>query len=326
LLITSRIRPFIERDKKILSERYHVICLSYKSIKDLIIFLKEFFNANLLIFWFGGYIPAILTIIAKIFKKKTITIAGGGGFTGIKKINYGNLIKIGGILCAKILLNFSDKVLTVSKTMVKQIRNIDDKFKVDFIYHGVDTDFFKIKNKKNRKIDVLTVSLLKKTNIVRKRLDLFINVARLFPDKNFVIVGKILDKHIFKKLIQKKPFNLSFTGYVSENKLVNIYNNSKIFLQISEHEAFGIALAEAMACGCIPVTNKKAATPEIVGELGILVNNQNINEIAKGIDKALKLGFNRRKMVRSRIVNHFSMKKRKTLLLKYVKKVLNKKF
>ena len=49
-----------------------------------------------------------------------------------------------------------------------------------------------------------------------------------------------------------------------ENNLLDLYCKSSIYLQLSIDESFGMAVVEAMACGCIPIVSQYGALTEIV--------------------------------------------------------------
>ena len=67
-------------------------------------------------------------------------------------------------------------------------------------------------------------------------------------------------------------------------KLVNYMQRAKYYLQLSAHEGFGISMAEAMSCGCIPIGFDRGAIPEVISTYGKVVNYGNIDEVVKSIE------------------------------------------
>ncbi|MCE7982421.1 MAG: glycosyltransferase family 1 protein [Caldilinea sp. CFX5] len=63
---------------------------------------------------------------------------------------------------------------------------------------------------------------------------------------------------------------VSFTGYLAEADKVRYYNLADLFVFPSLLEGFGMAVAEAMACGVPVVSSNAASLPEVVGEAGLL--------------------------------------------------------
>ena len=61
-------------------------------------------------------------------------------------------------------------------------------------------------------------------------------------------------------------------------------------MQASRHEGFGLAVAEAMLAGCVPVVMNVTAMPEVVGDAGVLIESQRPEDVAEGIRRALELG------------------------------------
>lgn len=83
-----------------------------------------------------------------------------------------------------------------------------------------------------------------------------------------------------------------FTGLIPEEEKADHYRLADAYVMPSRGEGFGIVLLEAMACGVPVVASKSDASREAVlnGELGLLVNPENPQEIVAGIQSALKLG------------------------------------
>ena len=72
-------------------------------------------------------------------------------------------------------------------------------------------------------------------------------------------------------------------GYVSTQQLEELYNRASIFAFPSLDEGFGIPVLEAMAHGVPVVTSSRSALPEVAGDAALLVDPENIDEIASAI-------------------------------------------
>lgn len=69
-----------------------------------------------------------------------------------------------------------------------------------------------------------------------------------------------------------------FTGYVSDEELVMLYNCAECYVSTSLNEGFGLPQLEAMLCGCRVVSPDNSAMSEVVGGRGVLVSSWNKNE------------------------------------------------
>lgn len=70
------------------------------------------------------------------------------------------------------------------------------------------------------------------------------------------------------------PPNIHFLGFVDKKELKTYYEESKIYLQLSRHEAFGVSVVEAMKYHCIPIVTNVFALPEVVGKCGYIIQNK----------------------------------------------------
>ena len=102
----------------------------------------------------------------------------------------------------------------------------------------------------------------------------------------------------------------------SQDELIMLYSESKVYCQLSLHESFGCALVEAMLCDCIPVVTNRGALPEIVGKEGYIIPFGNVNRTVEAIKEALN-SYNKGSRTQG---EKFSFTKRKEGLLRCIRK------
>jgi len=81
--------------------------------------------------------------------------------------------------------------------------------------------------------------------------------------------------------------SVRFLGFVPLETLRVFYDEAVAFLFPSLYEGFGLPPLEAMAHGTPVVTSNVSALPETVGDAAVLVNPENVFDIARGIREVL---------------------------------------
>ncbi|MGH2460603.1 MAG: glycosyltransferase family 4 protein [Chloroflexota bacterium] len=76
---------------------------------------------------------------------------------------------------------------------------------------------------------------------------------------------------------------VTFTGFVPDADLVQLYRTAIALVLPSRDEGFGLPIVEAMACGTPVVASRGGALPELVGEAGILVDPDRTDEFANAL-------------------------------------------
>lgn len=74
-----------------------------------------------------------------------------------------------------------------------------------------------------------------------------------------------------------------FTGYVSDDDLISLYNHAAAFAYPSLYEGFGLPVLEAMACGAPVLTSNVTSIPEVAGDAALLVDPTDTDAIANGL-------------------------------------------
>ena len=104
---------------------------------------------------------------------------------------------------------------------------------------------------------------------------------------------------------------VNFSGRVSREELVRLYNRSQLVVSPSLYEGFGLPAAEAMACGVPVVATTAGAFPEVIedGVTGLLVPPADPAALADAIARLMSDAALRRRMGeagRARIEEHFT--------------------
>jgi glycosyltransferase involved in cell wall biosynthesis len=80
---------------------------------------------------------------------------------------------------------------------------------------------------------------------------------------------------------------LCWLGRVPDEELARLYRGALCVAYPSLYEGFGLPILEAMACGAPVVTSAAGATAEVAGDAAVLVDPEDTEAIAAGIEEAI---------------------------------------
>jgi glycosyltransferase involved in cell wall biosynthesis len=192
--------------------------------------------------------------------------------------------------------------------------------RVTVTYHGVPDPFGALPPDERERI-ALTVGAVDRRNLDRKGLRPFVQAAAELPDVDFVLAGDWVDDAI-DELRAIAPANVRLTGWIGDEELLDLYRRASVYVQASQHEGFGVSVAEAMLAGCIPVVTATGALPEVVGDAGIRVEGPAPEQVAAGVRSALALDPSTRARARERVLHEFSVDDRRRALYELVDRAL----
>ena len=303
LYIFSGETRFKRRDELILAEIGKLKKLNLLKITDFVNpkILSLLKWCDVVVIWFASYHALPFIVLNQIFNKRVHIIAGGYDVASLPEINYGSMVFGFRRKIVQWLLMHSHRVIAVSNSNRNEmIQNCNlQPERIKLIYNAIELKKSqKVFPKKNQ---VLTVGEINEETILRKGLDRFLLVSKAFPDIQFIHIGKWTDKHgklsdiAFKKLKTISSGNVKFLGFVSEDILKKTFQESKIYLQLSRHEAFGVSVLESMKYGCVPIVTNAYALPEVVGENGFIIESQ--KECISAIKATLENQYNQQNQI-----------------------------
>jgi glycosyltransferase involved in cell wall biosynthesis len=313
---------FIRKDLEILKERHQVKVVRYSSLFDAYTIWKGAWWCDLTFSWFASIHSLFSVLFSKVLTKKSIVVAGGYDVACVPEIGYGLFCVWWKKWLPLFVFRFADLILSVSRSnRIETLKNAGvDSHKVRLVYNSFDPESCHRPSDQEKEQVVLSAGNVSTTTLTKKGLELFVRSSRSLPEVEFILVGRWMDDSIdYLRTIASS--NMKFIGEVDQERLFGIMSKAKVYAQVSRHESFGCALAEAMLCECIPVVSRFAALPEVVGDCGFYLTDADPEELAVLIRKALESDPELGRRARERIANLFPLEKRKKAVLKIVEEV-----
>jgi len=111
-----------------------------------------------------------------------------------------------------------------------------------------------------------------------------------YRDLRLIIIGDEIARHpALRHAVTESRVEASvrFLGFVPIETLRCFYQAAAAFVFPSLYEGFGLPPLEAMACGTPVVCSNVSALPEVVGDAAVVVNPENVFDIARGMKEVL---------------------------------------
>ncbi len=93
--------------------------------------------------------------------------------------------------------------------------------------------------------------------------------------------------------------DIRFLGFVADADLPTLYRAASAFVYPSLFEGFGFPPVEAMACGCPVISSTRGALAEVVADAAALVNPEDVQDIARQLERVATDGEFRRRLVQA---------------------------
>jgi glycosyltransferase involved in cell wall biosynthesis len=305
-------RSFVKNDYEILKQYFDVNVIKppktkLEWLKYFIILPNKVKQNDLTFSWFAGWHSTFVVFLSRLFRKKSIVVIAGYDVAFAPEINYGAFTNLKEKIAAEYVLKNANLLLPISEFVKTKILEKVKPRQMKLVYLGVDIEKFKPQKEKENMI--VTIGRVTEQGIKLKGLETFAKASTYFPDHEFVIIGENEDSAVNK--LKKSGQNLIFTKGITHEKVASWLQRAKIYCQLSYIESFGMGVAEAMSCGCIPIVANRGSLPEIVGDTGFCVPYSDEKTTVDMIKKALDSGDALGKKERERIKKLFSYDRRR---------------
>ena len=213
----------------------------------------------------------------------------------------------------------------VKRTFINKGFNEEKIIKIPY---GVDLkNFYKFKDKINKKmfriICVGTVSIRKGALYLLKAFE----ELNLY-NSELLMIGNIDDDiyPLIKKYYKNK--NINFIKPIKQNKLINFYNSSDLFITCSIEEGLSMVQAQAMACGLPVVCTTNTGGDEIIDQnkSGYILPIRNIDILKEKINyfynnPEIRIAMGKNALEKAN--NFLSWENYGKKMIKFYKKILN---
>jgi glycosyltransferase involved in cell wall biosynthesis len=225
----------------------------------------------------------------------------------------------GRLFFARRALARADRIMAVSHSSKRELSRVFDvpEEKIEVVYNALDERFLRepMHDGADRILErhavtdpfVLYAGNIKPQKNLPRLIEAFaVTKADLrdhpvYSNLKLLLIGDSAEEHSDLRravLRSRVQADVRFLGFVPHSVLRVFYSRASAFLFPSLYEGFGLPPLEAMAHGAPVLTSSVSSLPEVFSQAALLVNPENIFEIARGIRQILTEDVLRETLVR----------------------------
>jgi hypothetical protein len=300
--------PFVNSEYELLKENYNVytfdLSTNYFSFTNGIRYLVSIISriddirkSDIVWIWFADYPILPFVVLGKLFDKPVVVTIGGWEVSAQKEIGYGNQLNlIRGAVTRWIMCN-CNTCICLSEYYKKLSISVEPRSNVVVVPGWIDVGLCNTPlPEKTRSVATALFAVTPETSLLKG--------IPTFFESTKGLDARVLSDHTHDKLIEE-------------------LQSAKVYCQLSYSESFGMALLEAMACGCIPVVSDREALPEVVKGCGLVVPYGDVDKTRAAIVLALNAGVVDVVNVRERAM-YYSKERKKNHISKIIGDLCNR--
>jgi glycosyltransferase involved in cell wall biosynthesis len=305
-------------DRELLAERYELHELHQPGrFSNPLRVLVAVLRCDVVVGWWASWHTFLPVTLAWLLRRPSLLIVGGFDTACEPEIGYGYQLGGARAWLSRWTMRRATALMTNSHCTRREIeRNTGiPAARVHVVYHGIPER----PAGAAKTAIALSVGNVDRVNLERKGQRAFVEAAERLPEVEFVLAGAVLDE-AGAQLRASAPPNVLITGWLDDAALSELFGRAGAYVQPSVHEGFGVAVAEAMLAGCVPVVTRAGALVEVVGDTGVLLDDARPETVAAGIKRALEQRSGG--AARARVLAEFSVEQRRRGLFELVDELL----
>ena len=225
----------------------------------------------------------------------------------------------GRLYFARRALGRADRILAVSHSSKRELSRAFEvpEEKIEVVYNALDERFLRepMPEGADRILErhavtypfVLYAGNIKPQKNLPRLIEAFavakaeLSEHPVYADLKLLLIGDSAEEHsdlrraVLRSRVQS---DVRFLGFVPHPVLRVFYSRARAFIFPSLYEGFGLPPLEAMAHGTPVLTSNVSSLPEVFSQAALLVNPENVFEIARGIRQILTEDILREALVR----------------------------
>lgn len=193
----------------------------------------------------------------------------------------------------------SKSIFTVSEFSKKRIlENLRCKKNINVVYNGLPSYFDEPADFGPKENSIIFIGNIKKHKGLSILLEAFCSILEQRKDLKLIIVGSNENfrskdekiSSIIDDINSRYPDSITFTGFVENNRLRELLSKSKLLVQPSLYEGFGIPPLQALKCGTNAVLSDIEVFKEIYGDSPVhFFQSEDSKDLSKTILQAIDL-------------------------------------
>ncbi|MDZ7779892.1 MAG: glycosyltransferase family 4 protein [Gemmatimonadota bacterium] len=164
-----------------------------------------------------------------------------------------------------------------------------DESRITVVHNGIDLERFEPASPEER-FEEPTLVFVGRLNRY-KRLDLVLRAVRAMADRGLrarlLVAGAGDERNVLERLAERLGISerVTFLGFVSEERKVDILRKSRVHVLTSAKEGWGITNIEAAACGTPTVASDAPGLREsvVAGRTGVLVPHGDVDALTSAL-------------------------------------------
>jgi glycosyltransferase involved in cell wall biosynthesis len=300
---------FIQDDIDMLAGHFPLDLLIDSGVRTAVKIVSKAAAADICLCWFASVYSFFMVLGAKVGRRKSIIVLGGVDTAKEKSMNYGIWLSRWKSVLVRWALRHADAVLAVDMSLKESLRQASgwNGETIRYMPTGYDTGFWKPGEHKEEV--VLCVAVCdSRQRVLIKGIDLLLEAAERLKHIRFRIIG--ISPSLLPQLEDTAPPNIELLPPVPRDQLLLHYQRAKVYCQPSRREGLPNTLCEAMLCEALPVGTRVGGIPTAIDECGFLVDAEDIEELCRGIEAAMRSPLSEGAKARERIARLFPKSRR----------------